>query len=269
MFSIGEFSRITQLSIKALRLYHEKGILVPSKIDLESNYRYYSTKSMEQATIIKQLKDMGFSLDEIKGIVRECSDDLELMRHVEIKLKEVSNTLREYELLKDKLELFLDNIYKGEKMNDISADIKIEQEEIGDITICGIRFLGRYDEVGPKFGKLFKICGHNIIGKPFSLYFDGEYKEENADIETCVAVKRLVNDKEIDCRVLKGGKAVTIIHKGSYSDIGQSYGKLYEYCRNNNMEILLPIREEYLKGPGMIFKGNPKKYITKIYMFYS
>lgn len=269
MFSIGEFSRITQLSIKALRLYHEKGILVPTKIDLESNYRYYSTKSMDRATMIKQLKDMGFSLDEIKGIVRECSDDLELMEHVEIKLKDVSNKLREYELLKDKLELFLDNIYKGEKMTDISTDIKIELEEIKDITICGIRFLGRYDEVGLRFGKLFKTCGFNVTGKPFSLYFDGEYKEENADIEACVAVKRPEKGEDIDCRILEGGKAVTIIHKGSYSDLGQSYGKLYEYCRNNNLEILLPIREEYLKGPGMIFKGNPKKYITKIYMFYS
>jgi len=42
MFSIGEFSRITGLSIKALRLYHEKGILVPGRVDDATGYRYYN-----------------------------------------------------------------------------------------------------------------------------------------------------------------------------------------------------------------------------------
>jgi len=39
MLSIGEFSRVTQLSIKALRLYHERGILIPDEIDDESKYQ--------------------------------------------------------------------------------------------------------------------------------------------------------------------------------------------------------------------------------------
>ena len=66
MLSIGEFSRVTELTIKALRLYHRKGILIPDEINFESSYRYYKNDAVEKALRIKALKTMGFSLDEIK-----------------------------------------------------------------------------------------------------------------------------------------------------------------------------------------------------------
>jgi DNA-binding transcriptional MerR regulator len=57
MLSIGELSRVTQLTIKALRLYHEKGILIPDRIDYDSKYRYYRSNAVEKALIIKRLKE--------------------------------------------------------------------------------------------------------------------------------------------------------------------------------------------------------------------
>ena len=51
-FSIGEFSRISGMSIKALRLYHEKAILVPGHVDPSSNYRYYDEANIDKARII-------------------------------------------------------------------------------------------------------------------------------------------------------------------------------------------------------------------------
>ena len=96
MLSIGEFSRVTQLTIKALRLYHEKGILIPDRIDYDSKYRYYRSSAVEKALVIKHLKDMGFSLQEIKEIVQECSDDTQVAAFVEKKLQAVEDTLRQY-----------------------------------------------------------------------------------------------------------------------------------------------------------------------------
>jgi effector-binding domain-containing protein len=57
---------------------------------------------------------------------------------------------------------------------------------------------------------------------------------------------------------------LTLLHYGPYEELGGSYQKLYETCREKNLEIVLPSREQYLKGPGMIFRGNPKKYVTKL-----
>ena len=92
--------------------------------------------------------------------------------------------------------------------------------------------------------------------------------ETGADIEACMGVKRKVESGDMGCRELKGGQAVTLIHKGPYQELGRSYHRLYAYCREQGLEPLLPHREYYLKGPGMIFRGNPQKYITRLVFLY-
>ena len=74
MFSIGEFSRITSLTVKALRFYHEKGILVPARVDEDSGYRYYSTDNAARARLIVRLRDLEFSLEEIREILQHTDE---------------------------------------------------------------------------------------------------------------------------------------------------------------------------------------------------
>jgi DNA-binding transcriptional MerR regulator len=260
MLSIGEFSRVTQLSIKALRLYHEKGILVPSSINVRSKYRYYGSRDVERARILRQLQELGFSLQEIKEIFSGCQDDGQIAVHVQKKMAEIGQTIRKFQDIQKKLRQFSDSI-REEKL---IYKTNIESEEIPEMLLCGIRFQGKYSEVGPKFAALFKAAGRWVAGKPFSLYYDSEFKEEDADIEACLEVKKEIRKAEISCRRLAGGKALTLLHYGPYEELGRSYQRLYETCREKNLEIILPMREQYLKGPGMIFRGNPKKYVTKL-----
>ena len=49
---IGEFARRSRLSLKALRLYDERGVLVPSRVDQASGYRYYDTGQLEEARLV-------------------------------------------------------------------------------------------------------------------------------------------------------------------------------------------------------------------------
>ena len=70
-FSIGEFSKMTSLSIKSLRLYHEKEILLPAEVDKFTGYRYYDEANYENARSIKIMKDQEFTLAEIKEIIDE------------------------------------------------------------------------------------------------------------------------------------------------------------------------------------------------------
>ncbi|QLY24198.1 MerR family transcriptional regulator [Bdellovibrio sp. KM01] len=71
--SISEFGKAAGLSIKALRIYEEKGILVPSSRS-ESRYRVYGRGQLSQAQAILQFKQLGFSLEEIKVLLKETSD---------------------------------------------------------------------------------------------------------------------------------------------------------------------------------------------------
>ena len=95
-FSIGEFSKITSLTIKTLRLYHEKELLIPAEIDEFSGYRYYDKNNYETARVIKILKDYDFSLAEIKEILDEYSDESEILLPLKEKLKEIESKINRY-----------------------------------------------------------------------------------------------------------------------------------------------------------------------------
>jgi effector-binding domain-containing protein len=68
---------------------------------------------------------------------------------------------------------------------------------------------------------------------------------------------------------LPGGRCAYLVHKGPYEQLGRSYAKIMEYVQKRNYETLSPVREVYIKGPGMIFRGNPKKYLTEIQIMIS
>jgi effector-binding domain-containing protein len=96
------------------------------------------------------------------------------------------------------------------------------------------------------------------------LHYDTEYKEGDADFEACMPVKQSRPVDGVSVRELPACRCVCLIHKGPYDTLGPSYAKVLKYVKDKGYSILSPTREVYLKGPGMIFRGNPKKYLTEI-----
>ncbi len=265
MYSIGEFSRICGLTIKALRLYHEKELLVPSIIDDATGYRYYDHKNAEQARIILYLRSMEFSLSDINEMLSDADDDIEVLSFLE---KQKAVILGKIQKQKD-IAKSLQFIIKTEKENGMSlqnVSFDVEEKEVETVLIAGVRFKGKYDECGPAFGKIGKAMGMNICGKALCLYYDADYKESDADIEACMPIRKGKPVEGISVRELSGGKCVALIHKGPYQTISRSYEKIMAYIKSKGYTTTLPSREVYLKGPGMIFKGNPENYLTEIQM---
>lgn len=263
MLSIGEFSKVSSLTVKTLRYYHEIGVLEPDRIDDFTGYRYYGDKAFQQAESIKTLKDLGFTLNEIKDIFKNCTDDGDTVKYLQEKLTEASEKIEEYKKMKKKLNQFI-KYSNGRKDKNIAEDCEIEKKNVGDIKYCSIRHKGKYSDFGKYIGVLCRKVTRYAKGPVFSLYYDCEYKEDGADIEVCIGVKQDLSLEGINCGILEGGKAISLIHKGPYENLSYSYKKIFEYARENDIEIELPIREFYIKGPGMIFRGNPKNYLTEI-----
>ena len=84
LYKIGEFSKLANIPIKTLRYYDEINLFKPKEIDLFSGYRYYSEEQLKDLKIILSLKEVGFSLEEIKKNKNNYSD--ELMRHKKTEL---------------------------------------------------------------------------------------------------------------------------------------------------------------------------------------
>jgi len=69
MFTIGEFSRATHLSVKALRHYDDIGLLVPADVDPSTGYRHYQARQVPSAHLIKRLRDLEMPLPEVKDVL--------------------------------------------------------------------------------------------------------------------------------------------------------------------------------------------------------
>ena len=67
--AIGDFSRMTHLSVTALRHYHEVGLLRPAEIDPDSGYRFYTPGQIQIAQVIRRFRDLGMPLDEIRAVL--------------------------------------------------------------------------------------------------------------------------------------------------------------------------------------------------------
>jgi DNA-binding transcriptional MerR regulator len=262
-YQIGDFSKISRLSVKTLRFYHECGLLEPSEVDDSSGYRYYTEKSLEKVRVIQVLKELDFSLKEIKTIVETDTDDSELLDFLHKKADEVRRKIIRYAEIQEKLALF---IRQEEEFAMTNQSNEMVIKDIPDILIASIRFKGIYSEVSGIFGKLMRHCGRYCNGIPFCLYYDADYKDDDADIEVCIPVKQAVNTGDITSRKIQGGKALTKIHQGPYETIGESYKVIFDYVNSTHMKIALPHREVYLKGPGLILPRNPKKFVTEIQM---
>lgn len=259
MYKISDFSRITNLTVKALRYYDEENILTPSYRDEINSYRYYDGNDFQKAQLIVMLRDLDFSISEIKDILANCDNPEDLPYYLEEKKSMIeSKIVKEKELIR-KINLCIKP--KNEEENSMGYNIEIRQ--VDPVTVASIRCTGKYSDVGIYFGKIYKAVKSKAAGAPFNCYYDAEYKE-NADMEVCVPTTELVSGGGISAKKLPAIKAICTIHNGSYDKLNLAYKALLDYADEHNIRCLTPSREVYIKGPGMIFKGNENKYVTEI-----
>jgi DNA-binding transcriptional MerR regulator len=265
MFTIGDFSKITGLTVKTLRFYHEQGLLTPTSVDQETSYRYYDRSKIETARIITRLRSLDFTLDEIREILKSAGDDADLREIMERQKAVLDTRIRRSREIARSLRQFLT---QEEEMRQKMAQVSFQiEEKIADpIRIAGIRTKGRYADCGAAFARIGKRFGRTICGKPMLLHYDTEFREDDADYEACMPVRAGKSVDGISVRDLAGGRCISLLHQGPYDQLGRSYAKILDHVRGKGLEVIIPSREIYHKGPGMIFRGNPKNYLTEIQM---
>jgi DNA-binding transcriptional MerR regulator len=265
VFTIGEFSKVTGLTIKTLRFYHEEGLLPPTCVDEPSGYRYYDASKIELARAISFLRELEFSLDDIRAILRECGDDSDLLEAMARQRGVIEEKIRRYRKLARSLDDFLTE-EKRARLVMTQAKFDVEKRDLDSLRVAGIRRKGRYAECGDRFGQIARRFGRWIRGKPLMLHYDSEYRENDADFEAGFPVAGGQPTDGIALHDVAGGPGFALLHKGPYDQLGRSYAKILAHIKAHGFEVRLPTREVYIKGPGMIFRGHPKNYLTEIQM---
>src|SRR5439155_5794737 len=143
------------------------------------------------------------------------------------------------------------------------AQFQCEEKVLPPMKIAAVRMQAPYKDCGQGFAKICKAFWNQIRGPALLLCYDMDY-QEIANYEACMPVRGGQSRDGIEVRDLPSGKCVSLLHQGPYEQLSQSYQQALAYVKQHGYELVAPCREVYLKGPGMIFKGNPKNYLTEI-----
>jgi DNA-binding transcriptional MerR regulator/effector-binding domain-containing protein len=263
MYTIGDFSKIIGLTVKTLRFYHEQGLLIPSAVDDKTGYRYYDRSKIETARVITHLKSLDLTIEEIGAILRDAKDDADLRDIMERQKALLESKIKRYRMIVRSLNQFLAAEAETRKLM-TKPTFQVEEKTVEPMLIAGIRMKGRYADSGTGFSRIGKSLGRYICGKPMLLHYDAEFRQDDADFEACMPVRTEKQVDGISIRRISGGRCVSCLHNGPYEQMGRSYAKILDYIRGKGYEVQMPTREIYLKGPGMIFAGNPSNYLTEI-----
>lgn len=262
-YSIGEFSQATGLSVKTLRYYHEKGLLTPSSVDEATGYRFYDEGKIEKARVIMRLREMEFSIEDIAAVLGEWSNEANILNYLERQRNALQQRIHEDRGIVRLLNEIIASEQTAQRLLS-SNSFAVEEKTLEQILIAGIRMKGNYSDCEQGFSQLSKQVGRYICGKPLCLYYDGEYREDDANFEPCFPIRKEIAAPGVSVRTLPGGRCLALLHRGPYDQLGRSYAKILQEARELKLEITLPTREVYVKGPGTILRGNPENYLTEI-----
>ena len=264
MLKIGEFSKLTQVSVRMLRHYDEIGLLKPAETDRLTDYRYYKEEQLPAMCRIKALKDMGFSLADIIRIMQLDGDNAALDDFLESRRAELCAALAETEYKLKLIDIAKSKLRKEEKMK-YNPTIKTFPARYA-ATLRTI--IPRYEDKGTVWALLCRetdplnmspadpcLCGVTFL--------DGEYKEKDVEVEAWKTVKGSYADTEhVRFRTLPEVTVVSCTCKGGYEQIGEVNTAILEWiaatvCRPNG-----PMFNIYHANPHET--SNPEEFITEV-----
>ena len=108
---------------------------------------------------------------------------------------------------------------------------------------------GRYSECGKAFGKLGRLLGRYIRGKPLLLHYDTEYKEDDADFETYFPIRHPATGRCVRAGTARRPLPVALLHKGPYEQLGHSYARILQYVNEKGHRIVMPTPQGLHQGP--------------------
>ena len=263
MFRIGEFSKLTQVSVRMLRYYDEAGLLKPAEVDRWTGHRLYSVEQIPRLDRIRYLRDSGFQVSEI-ALALEM-DDHALLVSLDKKCLEIEQAIQKEQERLLKIAVAKEEI-QGSK-SELHYHISMKS-----IPACQVLSLRRTVPTYYLEGDLWKELSAfaekeeiEISSDTFTIYHDTEYREQDVDMEICAPVKKAGENREPFCfRMTEAVPAMasTMVY-GEFSNINEAYLAFAKWLqKNSNYQMSAPVRQIVHRGPWN--ENAPAKYLTEL-----
>lgn len=258
MFKIGDFSRLTRVSMKTLRHYDDIGLFKPAQVDRFTGYRYYRYEQLPRLNRILVLKGLGFSLDDIRQMLDGDLSSSELRGMLRLRRTQVERQAQESLETLRQIEIRLNQIEQEGKMPAI--DVLLKQVEA--LTIAGAREVvsspaqmrERCIALNDQACALIDSAKLKTDGISFALYYSGD--ANGIDVEMAYAVDAPpAAPTQMDKAHVHALPAATVayaVYTGSYDDfgaVGQVHAALNRWIDENGYRTTGAAREFYLRPP--------------------
>lgn len=267
MLSIGEFSKICEVSTKTLRYYAEIGLIQPAEINPENGYRYYSIEQLETMLLINRLKSYKFSLEEITAILEsEELQEEDLCLKLLKKKKEIEKQVREFGRTLDQLDNDIINLKRGKSILSYMENIDVELVEVPKMHLLFIRKMVQEHEFEEEyancFGKLLKNIQDKkltVLDPPMALFHSSEFSPFGLDTEFAIPVKEYATGT----RDFHPGLCLKTVLHGAYSNLSSVYTKQREWAEREGYESNDALYEIYITDPSQVSEDS--ELITEVY----
>ena len=258
MLKIGEFSKLSMLTVKTLRFYEKEGLLEPASVDEWTGYRLYRTDQLHQAARIKAFRQLGLPVAQIKLICQGVDPAPILEAHagkLRAQQQEIAASLS-----------VIDHLLKEDEMKyqattkTIPACIVYYSETTLPQYSDAMSWIPQQGAEAHQLNPDLKCIEPNY---EFVEYLDGEYRERDIRVRHSQAVADFgVESDNIKFRQIPETKVLSVYHQGAYDQIGEAYAFIMKYAEENGYECAGLARESYIDG--IWNKDSVDEWLTEI-----
>jgi len=243
---VGDFSRVTHLSVKTLRHYHQVGLLEPTAVNPDTGYRYYSPDQIPTAQVIRRLRDLEMPVADVKAVLaaRDApARNALIAAHLDRLEAELAQTRVAVESLRNLLQ----------PPEGVTA---IEHRSVPATAAAGLTaVVDRTDVLAWWQGALGELRatvraqGLRATGPSGGVFASELFQRDRGEATVFIPVPGLVRPiGRVTGLVVPAAELAIISHHGPLADADLSYAKLGSYATTHEISIDGPLREYYLRG---------------------
>ena len=255
LFSIGAFADMTRLSIKALRLYDQLGLLQPLHVDPQTGYRYYGVDQLSSARMIRNMREMDMPLATIRQVLAVLPS---LPAQAEALLREYEEMrIGQVEQIRTQIQQFIQQIQKENNPMSLEVNVKsIAQQQVLSVT-HHIKVNKLDETIRTSVDSMYAMLKEQKVeasAPPFGIFHGAINEQEDGPLEICLPVNGQVKGKStVQVKQLQGGDAACVMTLGAQTDfpaILGAYDAAADWINKNGYAMAEPPREIWHSGPG-------------------
>jgi DNA-binding transcriptional MerR regulator len=270
MLKIGEFSRLSQVTVKTLHHYDEIGLLKPSQTDKFTSYRYYTLDQLPRIHSIIALKELGLSLEEIAQVLLADLPPEEIRGMYRLKLAEAEQRVREEQARLAQIAFRMRQIEQEGKIE--TVDIVIKRTEPFHAMTIRPKFKSEEEKEAAAaeleqviLDGLVKWNGNAVVTIFYEEDFRGDYSDGEYTIPVDPSHTPTITGKTgtLTLHHIPGIEAAaTYLHQGDYPSLNEKYLFLQRWAVENGYKLSGTWRFVYHRGP--MHNVDPSEYLTEL-----